>query len=146
MSALAAFVAVEKRTVDRVICNLLLNYVNKEQPLEVIDNLSLKFNDGTDLTIGLNLEASGLDVIKFDRQEAESQFPPEFAGKIKMVEVDASTTSMWKDVIGLQLVHVKLSKEGDNYKNDALVLDFGEEKREITLGSLDGLVIDYFEE
>jgi hypothetical protein len=39
-----------------------------------------------------------------------------------------------------------LTKNNNLYRADSLVIDFGEEKREIQISPLDGLIIDYFEE
>jgi hypothetical protein len=41
---------------------------------------------------------------------------------------------------------VRLTKESEYYKADALILDFGEEKREIIINPEDGIIIDFYEE
>ena len=54
---------------------------------------------------------------------------------------------MLKDVIGETILSVDLSRDGDNYLNDALILNFGiKEKRTIGISPSDGLIIDYWED
>ena len=144
--ALARFVAAQNRCVEKVICHLFINFVDQNNPLQVIENVQFVFKDGNVLTIGLNDEGNGLDAVEF-KFEAENHFiPEEFRDKIKFLPVDASSTTLWKEIIGLDLIAVRLTRDQEHYKSDAVVLDFGNEKREITLGPLDGLMIDYFEE
>jgi hypothetical protein len=144
--ALARLVAAEGKKVNKVICHLWQNRMDKNTPLEIIDNLELHFDTNQKLTISCNAEGSGLDAIDFDYAAASAEMATEFGDSIRLLAVDASQTTMWKDVIGLKLSGVRLSKSEDKYLADSLVLDFGEEKREISSGPVDGLVIDYFEE
>jgi hypothetical protein len=53
---------------------------------------------------------------------------------------------MWEAVPGQKLQSIQITKEGDYYKADSIMLNFGEEKRTISIGPLDGLIIDYYEE
>ena len=41
---------------------------------------------------------------------------------------------------------IDLSKEGDGFLDDALILNFGIEKRTIGISPSDGLIIDYWED
>jgi hypothetical protein len=146
LQALAEFVKVQNKDVEKVICNLFLNNVNKDQPLEIIDNIQIFFTDKSSITIGTNEDVTGLDVISFKSNEAEKLIPAEYSRNIRFFAVDASATSMWKDVIGKKLLFVKLTRQGEHYKNDSVILDFGEEKREITMAPLDGIIIDLYED
>ncbi len=144
--ALARFVSAQNRTVDKIICHLFINFIDQNNPLQVIENVQLVFKDGNVLTIGLNDQGNGLDAVEFQYAEENHIIPEEFKDKIKFLPVEASSTTLWKDVIGLDLLAVRLTREQEHYKSDSVVLDFGNEKREIPLGPLDGLMIDYFEE
>jgi hypothetical protein len=144
--ALARFVAAQNRTVEKIVCHLFINFVDHNNPLQVIENVQLQFKDGNVLTISLNDEGNGLDAVEFKFDAENHVIPEEFRDKIKFLPVDASFTTLWKEVIGLDLLAVRLTRDQEHYKSDAVVLDFGKEKREITLGPLDGLMIDYFEE
>jgi hypothetical protein len=53
---------------------------------------------------------------------------------------------MWEAVIGQKLLSVQITRQDEFYKADSLMLNFGEEKRLITINLLDGLIIDYYEE
>lgn len=144
--ALARFVAAQNRTVEKVVCHLWQNKIQEGSTVELIDNLELHFTDKQKLTIGCNAESDGLDAFEFDYQKSARELEAEFGGKIKLFAVNASQTKMWEAVINKTLQNVRLSRSGEQYKADSLVLDFGEEKREVTISPLDGLVIDYYEE
>lgn len=144
--ALARFVSAQGKVVAKVICHLWQNINNPTEPVEIIDNVELQFQDGQKLTISCNEAGDGLDAINFNYLEAKEELNAVFGGKIKLFAVDASQTKMWADVIGRQLIEVKLVKQDDYYKADALALNFGEEKREIAISPLDGLIIDFYEE
>jgi hypothetical protein len=144
--ALARFVASQGKTVSKVVCHLWQNRSDKQAPLEIIDNVELHFGSAERLTISCNAEGNGLDAIDFDYVAASAELAKEFGDTIRLFAVDASATTMWKPVIGQKLKAVQLTKKGEHYLADSLVLDFGEERREVKAGPLDGLVIDYFEE
>jgi len=144
--ALARFVSAQNKTVEKIICHLWQNKINPEASVELIDNIELHFTDKQKLTIGCNAEGTGLDAFDFDPAKTATEIEKEFEGKIKLFGVNASGTKMWTDVIGKTLLTVRVTKSDQNYKADAVVLDFGEEKREIAISPLDGLVIDYYEE
>lgn len=144
--ALARFVTAQGKTIEKIVCHLWQNSFDKNTPVEIIDNVELHFTDKQKLTIACNADGDGLDAIEFDYKSTAIALHQEFEGKIKLFTVDASTTTMWQDVIGKTLGKVRLTKDGEYYRADSVVLDFGEEKREISIAPLDGLIIDYFEE
>jgi hypothetical protein len=144
--ALARLVAAQGRTVAKVICHLWINRIEKNAPVEIIDNLELHFTDGQKLTISCNETGEALDVINFDFEAASAAIESEFEGKIRMFAVDASAATMWEAVIGLQLQAVKVVKEGEYHAAGSLLLEFNTEKRIICVGPADGLVIDFYEE
>lgn len=144
--ALARFLAAEGRKVSKIVCHLWQNTHDQSGSVELIDNVELHFTDSQKLTISCNANGDGLDAIDFDYTSTAKALHAEFNGKIKLFSVNASTTTMWEAVIGKTLENVRVTKMGEYYKADSVVLDFGEEKREISIGPLDGLVIDYYEE
>ncbi|MCC6371978.1 MAG: hypothetical protein IT236_13320 [Bacteroidia bacterium] len=144
--ALARFVAAQGRAVEKVVCHLWQNSSNKNDVVEIIDNVELHFGAGQKLCISCNFDGDGLDAIDYDYRAACRAIDKEFEGKIKIYSIDASGTTIWKEVIGKTLVVVAVTRSGEHYKADSVVLDFGEEKREIAIAPLDGLVIDYYEE
>ncbi len=144
--ALARFVSAQNKTVEKVICHLWQNLHNANEAVEIIDNVELHFTDKQKLTISCNPDGDGLDAIDYNYKEAAIQVQQEFGNKIKLFAIDASSTKMWEDVIGKTLEKVQLTKDKDYYKADALMLNFGEERREIAISPLDGLVIDYYED
>jgi len=144
--ALARFVAAQGRTVEKVVCHLWQNSFNKNESVEIIDNVELHFVDQQKLTIACNADGDGLDAIDFDYRSTALALHKEFEGKIKLFSVDASSTTLWQDVIGKTLKKVGVSRDGEFYKADSIVLDFDSEKREISVAPLDGLIMDYYED
>jgi len=144
--ALAKFASAQGKTLSKIICHLWQNATNKNDLVEIIDNIELHFSDGQKITIGCNNNGDGLDAIDFDAKQTAKELQEEFGDKIKIFAVNASTTKMWEDVIGSTLLAIQASKENDNYKSDSVMLNFGEQKRTLTISPLDGLIIDYFEE
>jgi hypothetical protein len=144
--ALARFIAAQGRVVQKVICHLWQNNFNPNNVFEIIDNVEIYFEDGQKITFGCNINGTGLDAFDFDAQLTAKQLKEEFKGKIKLFRLDASATKMWEEVIGKTLHLVRLTKESEYYKADALILDFGEEKREIIINPEDGIIIDFYEE
>ncbi len=144
--ALARFIAAQGRVVQKVVCHLWQNNFNPANVFEIIDNVELHFNDGQKITIGCNDAGNGLDAMEYDPKVVAKHLRDEFDGKIKLFSIDASATSMWKDVIGKELRLVRLTKDGDFYVADAIMLDFGDEKREIMINPEDGIIIDFYEE
>ncbi|MBX3164649.1 MAG: hypothetical protein KF900_09210 [Bacteroidetes bacterium] len=145
--ALARFVAAQGRTVEKIICHLWQNSSNKNDVVEIIDNVELHFADKQKLTIACNVKGDGLDAIDFDAKQTAKDLHEEFEGKIKLFAIDASGTKMWQEVIGKTLKTVRITKDGEYYKADAIILDFeNNEMREISIAPLDGLIIDYYEE
>ncbi|MGZ3883046.1 MAG: hypothetical protein ACXVPQ_12295 [Bacteroidia bacterium] len=144
--SLKRLIAAEGKTVKFVVCYLWQNSINKNDVVELIDNLELRFTDKTRLTLTGNEENDGLDAVEFDYEKEKQEVEKEFEGKIRIFGVDASSTKMWQDVIGKQLVSVQLTKENSNYLSDSVLLDFGTEKRTVSVSPLDGLIIDFWEE
>ena len=144
--ALARMVAAQGKTVEKVICHLWQNSIDKNNTVEIIDNAELRFTDHQRLTIACNENGEALDAIAFDYATTAAQLEKEFHGKIKIFAVDASGTKMWSEVIGKTLHSVRIIKEGDYHKAGSVLFDFGTEKRIISISPLDGLIIDYYEE
>ncbi len=144
--SLKKFIEAEGKTIDSVICYLWQNNINKNDVIELIDSLELNFSDGSKITLGSNPENNGLEASEFDFKAEKAAIEKEFEGKIKLYAVNASATNMWKDVIGLKLVSVQISKDGSNYLSDSILLNFDTEKRTVSISQLDGLIIDLYEE
>ena len=144
--ALAAFASSQGKEVDQIVCCMWQNLTDSAQPIELIDHIQIRFSDKTMLAIGCNDEGDALDILRPDLSEISAALEKEFAGKIKLHALDASGTSMWKDVISKKLISIQITKTGENYVSDSVMLNFGEEKRTISLNPLDGLLLDYYEE
>ncbi|MES2761645.1 MAG: hypothetical protein V4677_05540 [Bacteroidota bacterium] len=139
--------AAEGKTLKKVVVYFWVNRFNPDAHVDLIDNVELVFTDGTSLVITSNEEGTGIDTLAdFNFEEEKAQLKQEFGDKIKMIPIDASTTKMWVDVIGQTIEAFQLSKEDEQFLNDALIIDFGLEKRSIGISPNDGLIIDYWED
>lgn len=145
--SLKKLIAAEGKELKGVICFLWQNSINKNDIVELIDHVQFVFTDGYKLTIGSNLDNTGLEAIDYDFENEKAELEKEFGGKIKLFAINATPTKMWKDVSGLKLQNIQITKEGQgSYLSDSVMFNFGDEKRTITLSPLDGLIIDFYEE
>lgn len=139
--------SVEGKTLKKVIIYFWVNRFNKEAQIDLIDNVELVFTDDTTFVITCNDESTGISILDdFNFEHEKEALKQEFGDKIKMIPIDASGTSMWKDVIGETIESFQLSKEDEQFLNDALIINFGTEKRSIGISPNDGLIIDYWED
>jgi hypothetical protein len=137
----------EGKTLKKVLIYFWVNRFNKDAQIDLIDNVELVFTDDSSLVITCNDESTGIAILDdFNFEEEKASLKQEFGDKIKMIPIDASTTSMWKDVIGETIESFQLSKEDEQFFNDALIINFGAEKRSIGISPNDGLIIDYWED
>lgn len=145
--SLKRLIEAQHKELKGVICFLWQNGINKSDVVELIDHVQLVFIDGYKLTFGSNSDNSGLEAIDYDFETEKAELEKEFDGKIKLFAVNASSTKMWKDVLGKKLESIQITKEADaSYLSDSVLLNFGDEKRTIAISPLDGLIIDFYEE
>lgn len=145
-NALKHMLAAHGKTVEKVIIYLWQNITDPNNSVELIDGIKLTFSDTESITFGCNETSEGLDIVQFNFQELKAQLEQEFNGKIKLHALDAGKTKMWGDVIGRKLESIQLTKQDEYYKSDSVLLDFGAEKRTISISPLDGLVADFYED
>ncbi len=145
---LLALKAIEHKTLARVIYNLWQNKIDPEETFEFLDKLELVFTDGTKLFLGANEDVTpGIIVLTdFDAEKNRLLLLHEFQGKIDYVSIELTGNGLWALMVGKKLVKVGVVDEGDNcYLNDAVLLDFGDEKMEIHPG-VEGLIVEPYEE
>lgn len=137
----------EGKTLKKVLIYFWVNRLNPDAQIDLIDNVELVFTDETSLVITCNDDSTGINVLNdFNFEEEKASLKQEFGDKIKIIPIDASTTKMWTDVVGQTIEAIELSKEDEQFLNDALIISFGIEKRSIGISPADGLIIDYWED
>ncbi len=139
--------AVEQKTLSRVIYHLWQNKINPEETFEFLDKLELIFTDGKRLFLSASEETPpGIIVVKdFDAEKNRLLLLHEFQGKIDYGSEELTENGLWALMVGKKLRKVGVVDEGDNcYLNDAVLLDFGDEKMEIHPG-LEGLIVEPYE-
>lgn len=145
--ALTTLLASEGKVVSGIVCYFWVNRINPNDSVELIDNFELKFTDGSHLVISCHEENEGIAVLNdFSMAAEQAELEKNFGNKIRIIPVDASKTQMWTDIPGKVLESVDLTRDGEQYLNDSVLLNFGDEKRIIQLSPTDGLIIDYYEE
>jgi hypothetical protein len=140
--------ALEGKTLQQV---TYYNWQNKVRPEEIfgfLDKLEMKFSDGTSVVLSGNEEDEpGIILIPdFDLETTRLMLLHEFGGRIDIASADMTQTTLWAGAAGQVLQLVGLVDDGENsYRNDAIMLDFGEEKLEIS-PAMEGLFIEPYEE
>ncbi|CAN5914475.1 hypothetical protein BH11BAC7_BH11BAC7_30840 [soil metagenome] len=139
--------AVEQKTLSRVIYHLWQNKINPEETFEFLDKLELIFTDGKKLFLSASEDTPpGIIVLKdFDAEKNRLLLLHEFQGKIDYTSEELTENGLWAILVGQKLLKVGVIDEGDNcYLNDAVLLDFGDEKMEIHPG-VEGLIVEPYE-
>lgn len=145
--SLKKLIAAEGKLLKGVICILWQNSINKNDVVELIDHVQFVFTDGYKLTLGSNQDNNGLEVVDYNFEQEKAELAKEFGGKIKLFAVNATPTKMWKDVEGLKLDSIQITKEGSSsYLSDSVLFNFGTERRTVSISPLDGIIIDFYEE
>ncbi|MBP7809927.1 MAG: hypothetical protein KA163_11585 [Bacteroidia bacterium] len=144
--SLKKLIASEGKEVKAILCYLWQNSINKNDVVELIDVFEILFTDNYRLSLCSNMDNTGLEAIAYDYAAEKKEIEKEHGDRIKVYGVVASGTKMWEDVIGKKLETVQLTKEDGNYLSDAVVFNFGEERRVVSISPLDGLIIDFYEE
>ena len=110
-NALQKFIAAEQKVVKKVVCHLWYNSSNPNEALELIDNVEIYFSGTHKLTISCNEEGTGLDAVDYNYELETAELKKEFGDKIKIFALDASSTKMWKEVIGKKLESTQQKKK-----------------------------------
>ncbi len=139
--------SLEGKTLTDVIYFVWINRINQANPFVFVDKLQLKFSDGTFVTFSAGEESDALQFVEdFDPAAEALRLDKEFQGRIILKPHNSSKDKFWNDVVGQVIEAVQLSSEGDTYLADAIVLNFGTEKRLIGISPEEGILIDFFEE
>jgi hypothetical protein len=139
--------AVEGHTLNRVIYHYWQNVANPGEAFEFLDKLELEFSEGKKLIIGTSeeTEAALALAMDFDAEKQHFLLLHEFGGKLGMRSADLSQNDLWTPVLNHTLQSCDLVKEGDSYRTDAILLNFGEEKLEVR-PNVEGLLVEPFED
>ncbi len=145
---LDALKSLEKRKLSRVLYHYWVNKTKPGEIFEFLDKLELGFSDGTKVVLSANEEEpAGIFIVRdYDGEKDRLMLLHEFGGRIDMRSEDLADNALWAPVVGRTLEAVGVVDDGDNcFRNDAVLLDFGEEKMEIHPG-MEGLIAEPFED
>lgn len=139
--------SLEGKQLSDVIYFVWVNRIQQNAPLVFIDKLQLKFSDGSFVTLTAGEDSDALHFVEdFDPAAEALKLDQEFNGKIILKPHNSSKDRFWSGVVNHTIETVSLSKDGQHYLADAIVLNFGTEKRLIGVSPEEGILIDFFEE
>lgn len=146
---LVALKGLEKKKLTGVVYNYWQNKTKPGEAFEFLDKLELKFSDGSHIVLSTTEDDNnpGIVVVRdFDFEKSRLMLLHEFGGKIDMRMEDLTQNPLWTPAIGKTLAVVGLVDDGEqSYRNDAIMLDFGDEKLEIH-PAFEGLMVEPYEE
>jgi len=140
--------AIEKRKLSRVYYHYWQNKTNPGEPFEFLDKLELKFSDGSCIVLSATEDDTpGIVVMRdYDAEKNRLMLLHQFGGRIDLRTEELTDNPLWSLLVGKLLETVGVVDDGDNcYRNDAVLLDFGDEKMEIH-PALEGLIAEPYEE
>ena len=144
---LKRFKALEGKTLLNVIYFVWINRVTENSPFVFIDKINIQFSDNTEIILWAGEESDALCFVDaFDFETENTMLKKEFEGKIVLKAHSANEDKFWKEVLNGEIKHIQLSKESEQYLSDAIILDFGQEKRLIAVSPEEGIIIDFFED
>jgi hypothetical protein len=139
--------SLEGKILSDVIYFVWVNRIEAEKPFIFIDKIQLKFQSGETVTLTAGEESDALHFVEnFDPLAEALKLDEDFNGKILLKPHNSSGDKFWKDVIHQKVEIVQLSKQNDQYLADAIVFDFGKEKRLVAISPEEGIIIDYHED
>lgn len=124
-------------------CYLWINQLSKD-PVDMIMAVEIVTHRGS-CVVSVHDTDNAMEVNAFSYPEIREKILQEAGDKIHLYRIPASDTQMWKNCIGKKIQAIELTREGENYLCDSMVLNMGDEMRIIRAGVLDGLVIDFYE-
>lgn len=139
--------SLEGKKLSEVIYFVWINLTNENNPFVFIDKIKLEFENHQSIILSAGDESDALIFeSNFNPDEENKRLKNEFEGKIILKAHHANNDKFWNEVIGKNIDSVQLSKEEDYYLADAIILDFGKEKRLIAVSPEEGILIDFHEE
>jgi hypothetical protein len=146
---LLALKAMEKKKLSKVIYHYWQNKTRPEELFEFLDKLELHFGNGESIILTTNEEVEpGIQVARdFDPEKSRLMLLHEFDGKIDMRSEDLTDNPLWEPAVGKTILMVGVVDDGDEcFRNDAILLNFGDgEMLEIHPG-IEGLIVEPYEE
>jgi hypothetical protein len=143
---LQALQELEGQLLKQVVYHNWVNKINPAEQFEFLDKLELVFHNGR-IVFAANEDNSGIGIVPdFDGEAARLRLLHEFNGKIDLRSDDMTFNPLWVLTAGKTMYSIELVKDREGlYRNDCLLLNFGEEKLEVRL-NMEGLLVEPFED
>jgi len=127
----------------------LVNYYvwRKDNQVAFLFAIELYFAHGETLLISSGEDSEAISVIKPESLVKTAQKLQDLHGKALIQRISAGIQPIWREVVGTEMLGVRLSPEESNglYLNDALVFDFGENQVLLELSEKEGLEVGVYE-
>lgn len=109
--------------------------------------LELYFSHGETLLLSSGEDSEAIEVIKPEKLVHTAQKLQSLHGKAVIQRIAAGIQPIWREVLGSEMLGVRLSPEESNglYLNDALVFDFGENQVLVELSEKEGLEVGVYD-
>ena len=105
--------------------------------------LELYFENGETLLLSSGEDSEKIQVITPESLVATAQKLQSLHGEALIQRIVANIQPLWREVVGAALQGIRLSSQEETglYRNDALLLDFGEKQILLELSEKEGLVL-----
>ena len=146
---LTSLKSLEHKKLVRVVYHNWQNKSRKDEMFEFLDKLELGFGDGTKIILAASEDAEpGIYIERdFDSEKTRLMLLHEFNGQIDYNSEDMTDNPLWAPVKDRILQMVGLVDDGENtYRNDSVLLNFGDNELLEILPGMEGLLVEPYEE
>ena len=112
-----------------------------------IDKIELQFNNIPSILFEINDNDEGIALKTNYNVDIEiADIEAKFNTQIKIIKTSEDLSDLWKPILNLPLLSIEAEQQEQFYLNNALLLNFGEEKRVIFFDNEKGLLAEYYTE
>jgi|GEM_PF-5123153 len=112
-----------------------------------VDKIEFEFNNLPPILLEINETDDGISIkTVYDIAAETKEIEANFNGQIKITQKNEIKNEFWRCAINQPLKGIEAQKMEQFFANDAVLFNFGDEKRIINFNHDIGLLVDYYEE
>jgi hypothetical protein len=112
-----------------------------------IDKIELQFNNIPSILFEINENDEGISLkTNYNVGIEIADIEAKFNTQIKIIKTSEKLSDLWGSILNLPLLSIEAEQQEQFYLNNALLLNFGEEKRVIFFDNEKGLLAEYYTE
>jgi hypothetical protein len=112
-----------------------------------IDKIELQFNNIPSILFEINENDEGISLkTNYNVGIEIADIEAKFNTQIKIIKTSEKLSDLWGSILNLPLLSIEAEQQEQFYLNNALLLNFGEEKRIIFFDNEKGLLAEYYTE